>query len=156
MRDRATVGSKRWRRLWRDARGQSTVASFPWIATVFILLLGLATFVAKIRAPQVTVASAARVCVRQAVETLDQERGLAQAQEAALSGLRAWHLDPRRATVNLTVFGPWDQGTEVECRVAYTVALDNIPFLALFSPDREKAISAAYRLQIQPYKSEWQ
>lgn len=142
-------------RLLSDEQGLSEAVEFMLIAPVLVLLLGLALFVVKVRPAQVTVAAAARSCARQAVVTLDQTRGLAQAGESALAVLQARHMDPRRATVRVTPLGVWGRASEVECRVTYTVALNRVPLLALFSRRSEIPLTAAYRLRVDPYKSRW-
>lgn len=136
-----------------DERGQSTVASFPYIAILLLFLLGLAAFVAKVRPAQASVAAAARVCVRQAVESLDLNRALDQGATAAYAALEARHLDPAQAQVQVTPLGPWGRVARVECRVNYTVRL-NVLFGGLFAP-REKVLTSAYQLDVQRYKSLW-
>jgi len=142
--------------LLNNEQGQSTTATFPLVALVLVLLLTLAVFVVKIRTAQVSVAAAARACARQTVETLDPARGMEQGRQAGLSVLAARHLDPDRAEVEVIPLGAWDRNGQVECRVRYTVSLRGIPFMALISSRSEIQLTAAYRVQIEPYKSRWE
>ncbi len=140
----------------RDERGQNVAATFPFIVMVMVLLLGVAAFVVKIRPAQVSVAAAARACARQAVETLNQSRGLEQSRQAAREVLTARHLDPERAEITVTPLGPWGRAVAVECRIRYSVNVSHVPFLALFSDRPEHELTAVYRLSIEPYKSRWE
>ena len=138
-----------------DARGQSTIATFPFVALLLLLLLGFGAFVVKVRPAQVAVAAAAQACVRVATTSLDQEQGLAQGVSAGMANLQAHHLDPERATVDVAALGPWDRLARVECRVTYRVGLQNIAFAALFAPEPEQHLSATYALDVDTYTSRW-
>ncbi len=143
-------------RLLNNEQGQSTTATFPFVALLLVLLLTLAVFVVKVRTAQVSVAAAARACARQTVETLDPARGMEQGRQVGLNVLATRHLNPDRAEVQVIPLGTWDRHGQVECRVRYTVNLRGMPFMTLVSPKPEIQLTAAYRVQIEPYKSRWE
>lgn len=159
--DRPTAGSKKvrrgaLRRLLTDEGGQGETASYLLVAIVFVLFLGISAFLVKVRPAQVTLGSAARECVRQAAESLNQGRGMAQGAAAARAVLQARHLDPSQATVTVTPLGPWERFSRVECRVAYPVDLRRVPLISLFAPSPVLELETAYTLDVQPYKSRWE
>lgn len=140
----------------RDERGQSSVATFPMIALVLALFLGVTAFVVKVRPAQLTVLAAARACARQGVSTLNPARGLSQAQAAGWDTLQARHLDASKANITVTTIGPWDRWTAVQCTVSYPVDVRRVPFAALFAGRPEIELDATYTLQVDPYKSRWE
>ena len=140
----------------RDERGQSTVSTFPLIALVLVLFLGITAFVVKVRPAQLTVLAAARACARQGVSTLNQYRGLTQAQIAGRETLQTRHLDAAKATVEVTTVGPWDRWTAVQCTVSYPVDVRRVPFAVLFAGRPEIDLEATYTLRVDPYKSRWE
>jgi hypothetical protein len=132
------------------------VATFPLIALLLTLFLGVTAFVVKVRPAQLTVLAAARACARQGVSTLNPYRGWAQAQIAGRETLQARHLDAAKATVEVTTVGPWERWSAVRCTVAYPVDVRRVPFAALFAGRPEIDLVATYTLQVDPYKSRWE
>lgn len=153
MMDHPVPGNKR--RLWDEA-GQSTVATFPLIALLLTLFLGVTAFVVKVRPAQLTVLAAARACARQGVSTLNPYRGWAQAQIAGRETLQARHLDAAKAMIDVTTVGPWERWSAVRCTVSYPVDVRRVPFAALFAGRPEIDLEATYTLQVDPYKSRWE
>lgn len=139
-----------------DERGQSTVSTFPLIALLLALFLGVTAFVVKVRPAQLTVLAAARACARQGVSTLSPYRGWVQAQTAGWEVLQARHLDPAQATIAVTTTGAWDRWTAVQCTVSYPVDVRRVPFASLFAGQPEIDLEATYTLQVDPYKSRWE
>jgi hypothetical protein len=123
---------------------------------VLALFLGVTAFIVKVRPAQLTVLAAARSCARQGVSTLNQERGLMQAQAAGWETLEARHLDPTKATIAVAPLGTWDRWSVVQCTVSYPVDVRRVPFAALFVQSPEKMLEATYTLSVDPYKSRWE
>jgi hypothetical protein len=132
------------------------VATFPLIALLLTLFLGVTAFVVKVRPAQLTVLAAARACARQGVSTLNPSRGWAQAQIAGRETLQARHLDADKATVEVTTVGSWERWAAVRCTVSYPVDVRRVPFAALFAGRPEIDLEATYTLQVDPYKSRWE
>jgi len=132
------------------------VATFPLIALLLTLFLGVTAFVVKVRPAQLTVLAAARACARQGVSTLNPYRGWAQAQIAGRETLQARHLDAAKATVAVTTVGPWERWSAVRCTVSYPVDVRRVPFAALFAGQPEIDLEATYTLRVDPYKSRWE
>jgi Flp pilus assembly protein TadG len=143
------------RALVRDRRGQSNLVAFVLIVPLLVVVLGMATFVVRVRPAQVSVAAAARSCARQAVDTLSPAQGVLQGQHAAYAVLDARHLDVAQATVQVTPLGPWDRFTRVQCDVSYHVDLRPVPYLVLFSPTPTQQLTASYQLAVEPRVSRW-
>jgi hypothetical protein len=132
------------------------VATFPLIALLLTLFLGVTAFVVKVRPAQLTVLAAARACARQGVSTLNPSRGWTQAQIAGRETLQARHLDADKATVEVTTVGSWERWAAVRCTVSYPVDVRRVPFAALFAGQPEIDLKATYTLQVDPYKSRWE
>jgi hypothetical protein len=143
-------------KLWQDERGQSSVVTFPLVALLLVLILGVAAFVVKVRPAQVAVGSAARACARNAVVTLSEPRGLEQSHLTALDVLQARHLNPDQAEVRVTPLGAWERFSAVQCEVVYRVDLRKVPLLALFAPDPDLELTTSYTLDVDPFKSRWE
>lgn len=142
--------------LFTDERGQSPVLEWLLLTLLLVLMLGMATFLVKVRPAQVSVAAAARTCARQAGVTLNQTRGLEQARVSALAVLASGHLDPARAEVQVVPLGSWDRFSQAQCTVLYTVNLHAVPFLRLFAPGPNLTLQASYTTSIDPHKSRWE
>ncbi len=144
------------KQIWRDTRGQAVMGEFLIVILLAVLFLGIAMFLTKVRPAQVSIASAARACARQAGVSLSQQRDVAQGQAAAWEVLQSVHLDPARASVTVTPLGAWDRFGQVQCRVEYTVNLRAVPFLRLFAPGTGLKLRATYTVSLDRYKSRWE
>jgi hypothetical protein len=130
-----------------DQTFEFTVAVVPIVA--MIMLIAFATVV---RAAQMPAWMAASECARQAIASVDEATGRAQAERAALDSLYANAIDP--STIRISITGDWTPNSIVSCQVSYGINVSNIAGFSELTGGRVPVV-AEVALRVEPFKSRW-
>jgi len=137
----------------RGERGQATV-EFIMLLFLFALIFSLALYFGRAWYLQLALDTAAPGACRQAAEALLPRHGFRQALRTARETMEGFHLDPAGARVTVMALGPWRPGTEIVCRVSYTLDQGDIPLVGWFGAARLR-LEAEARTRIETHKSDW-
>jgi hypothetical protein len=135
--------------------GEEGQALYEMALVLFLFLfvfLGILAFAPRVYV-RLAVDTAAYDCATAAVETLDADRGVYQARTAALATLDGFRLDRSRAGVQ--VWGTWQRGHPITCRVTYHHGPSLVPWMDVLFPDAPSTTEAQVSLLVATFKSRW-
>lgn len=132
-------------------RGQS-YTEFILVLPIFLILIAGIVGFGRLLYVKLAVEAAAWAAGRHAVATLDEDRGVGQAQRAARYTLEGFSLDPDSSEVHVVVWGQWGRGTQVRVHVCYEVDAPGIPLGETVSPGH---ICARQTMPVSRWQSEW-
>jgi hypothetical protein len=118
-----------------------------------ILMILLVAFATIVRATQMPIWTAASECAHEAIVSLTENIGRAQATQAALDSLHSNAIDATSVVINIT--GTWEPNTPITCQVQYNIDVHNLAFISEVTGGYIP-MSAQVTLRTEPYKSKWQ
>ena len=133
------------------------LAPLLMVLVILVFMFAWVTFVAQVQPVKVLVASAARNCARNGVETLAEGRGLDQALVTAVeTAADGTAIDPAGLEVRAYTETEWGRGRVLTCETAYNVRVSDLPLMDWFYPYDHVPLKAKVALSIEPYKSRWE
>jgi len=135
----------------RRQRGQSYVEFIIVLPLFLILIAGIIGF-GRLLYAKLAVEAAAWSGARHAVATLERDRGVNQAYQAARHTLSGFALNPESAETRVTVWGDWGRATQVAVQVCYQVPPPPVPMGDTLVSSR---ICAEQTMPVYRWKSEW-
>ncbi len=139
----------------RFERGSSPVITFLGLILPMFLLLDLISALVIARPAQISVAAAARNCVRMAVASLNGVLGPQQGETVGLETLTSAGLAGRDPHVNVTGEEGWDRGGNVSCTAQVTVPFGALGLVARLVGRQSLQIRETQSLSIEQWKSRW-
>ena len=139
---------------WRRAgsRGQSYV-EYLLVLPIFLIIIAVVIDAGRLVYAKLATEAAAWSGARHAIATLDEDRGVAQAQRATRYTLSGFALRPDEAEVHVSYWGGWGRGTDVRVDVCYEVPPPPVPFGKELSPT---LICSRYTSPVYKWKSGWE
>ncbi len=141
------------RRFIESEEGQGAV-ELILILPAMIFLIAFIFLFGRVLYVRIALDVATYDCAREAVESLREQRGLAQAAYAGWDTLEGFHLDPEDAVFTVA-YNRWSRGGEVTCRAAFNVYTGDLPYLWGMA-GRGQPIYASTTLQVERYISRWE
>ncbi len=143
--------SKFLRQLKSSPSGQSYV-EFVLVLPLFLIVIAGVVGFGQLLYTKLALEAASWSGARHAVATLDQSRGVNQAYLGVRYTLDGFGLNPDHAQSQVTVWGQWGRGTQVQARVCYSVPMPPVPFGQILMPQQ---VCAAETLPVYRWKSRW-
>lgn len=135
-------------------RGEDSSFEFTVMIIPMVLMMSLIAFATLVRASQVPAWTAASECARAAIATLDEDIGVAQGKRAAMNSLSGNFIRGDGLSIDV-IFGKWDRGSTVTCRVNYNINLDGVVLMDSFFPGNKVPMSAEVSMRVERWKSRW-
>ena len=132
-------------------KGQAYVEFIIVLPLLLLIIAGIIGF-GQLLYTKLAMEAAAWSAARHAVATLNVERGVGQAYQAARYTLQGFGLDPDRAQADVTVWGQWGRGTQVQVRVCYQVPSPPVPLGGAIAPTM---MCAQQTMPVYRWKSKW-
>ena len=135
-----------------DREAGQAYVEFVLVLPLFLLIIvGVVGFGQMLYA-KLAMEAAAWSGARHAVATLNQNRGLQQAQLGIRYTLDGFALNPDHATTQVAVWGQWGRGQQIRARVCYAVRAPPVPFGDRLAPS---TICGSQTLPVYKWKSKW-
>lgn len=135
-----------------DREAGQAYVEFVLVLPLFLLIIvGVVSFGQLVYA-KLALEAAAWSGARHAVATLNQQRGLQQANLGIRYTLDGFALNPDHATTQVAVWGQWGRGRQIRARVCYAVPAPPVPFGDRLAPS---TICSSQTLPVYKWKSKW-
>jgi Flp pilus assembly protein TadG len=135
-----------------DREAGQAYVEFVLVLPLFLLIIvGVVGFGQLVYA-KLALEAAAWSGARHAVATLNQNRGLQQAQLGIRYTLNGFALNPDHAVTQVSVWGQWGRGQQIRARVCYAVPAPPVPFGDRLPPS---TICGSQTLPVYKWKSKW-
>ena len=133
-------------------RKAQSYVEFVIVLPLFLVIIAGITGFGQALYARLAVDAAAWSAARHAVATLDEGRGIGQANRATRYTLQGFGLNPDSADVQVTMWGRWGRGTQIRARVCYAVPPPPVPMGEILSPSQ---VCAQQMMPVYRWKSRW-
>lgn len=135
----------------KGERGQAYV-EFLIVLPIFLIFIAGVIGFGRLMYTKLATQAAAYSATRHAVATLDRDRGLSQAYQSVDWTLNGFMLDASAANTEVSYWGGWSRGQQVQVSVCYGVPPAPIPMGDAISPSE---ICSYQSMIVEPWQSRW-